>query len=118
MKKTIFDVRGMSCAACQAHVQKAAAALPGVRNVNVNLLRNTMELELDESQASIQTVCDAVEKAGYSVCVQGTNSAQKPNAAFQETSDLKRRLLPSLILLLPLAYLGLWEFSRGRFLAF
>ena len=42
-----FDVTGMSCAACSAHVEKAVAAVPGVRSVSVSLLTNSMQVEYD-----------------------------------------------------------------------
>ena len=45
MKKTKFDITGMTCSACQAHVEKAVKALDGVSDVNVNLLRNYMQAE-------------------------------------------------------------------------
>lgn len=50
MKRT-FDITGMTCAACSARVEKAARGVDGVRDVAVNLLKNTMEAELDEAPA-------------------------------------------------------------------
>ena len=46
--KTKFDVTGMTCAACQAHVEKSVRKLPGVSQVNVNLLQNNMTVEYDD----------------------------------------------------------------------
>ena len=45
--KQSFDVTGMSCAACSAHVEKAVSQLPGIRSVSVNLLANSMQAEYD-----------------------------------------------------------------------
>jgi Cu2+-exporting ATPase len=45
--KETFDITGMTCAACEARVQKSAAAVKGVSAANVNLLKNSMELEYD-----------------------------------------------------------------------
>ena len=112
MQKLKFEISGMTCAACQAHVQKAASSVPGVGNVNVNLLRNNMELELDETRAKPQDICTAIQKAGYGARLQG----EKPHGndtAQNEIDNLKARLLPSFILLLPLAYLGLWGLFKG-----
>ncbi|MBP5639947.1 MAG: heavy metal translocating P-type ATPase [Victivallales bacterium] len=116
MKKVRFDITGMTCAACQAHVQKAAGAVAGVSCVNVNLLRNTMDLEIDESVTNTQAVCDAVAAAGYGAVVQGAGqkaSRGNDNVAAQEISSLKARLVPSFLLLIPLAYIGLWGLFRG-----
>ena len=112
MRKLKFDISGMTCAACQAHVQKAASSVPGVSNVNVNLLRNTMELELDEAKANPQVICAAIKKAGYGARVQG-EKPQENDTAQTEIDNIKSRLLPSFILLLPLAYLGLWGLFKG-----
>ena len=49
MKKK-FDIKGMTCASCQAHVFNAVSKLDGASNVNVNLLKNTLELDCDESK--------------------------------------------------------------------
>ncbi|WP_156791109.1 heavy-metal-associated domain-containing protein, partial [Gordonibacter pamelaeae] len=46
MKQT-FDVTGMTCAACSAHVEKAARGVEGVSDVAVNLLKNSMEVDSD-----------------------------------------------------------------------
>ncbi len=63
--KQRFQVKGMTCAACQSHVQKAVEKLDGVRSVNVNLLQNNMDVEFDESVCAKGTIEDAVAAAGY-----------------------------------------------------
>ena len=65
MKKTKFDVTGMTCSACQAHVEKAVKSLDGISAVNVNLLRNYMQVEYDENSTNSTEIISAVEKAGY-----------------------------------------------------
>lgn len=60
-----FRVEGMTCASCQAHVQKAVQTLAGVQKVNVNLLQNTMDVLYDNTLCTVQNIQDAVEKAGY-----------------------------------------------------
>ena len=64
MKET-FDIKGMTCAACSSRVQKAASGVAGVTEANVNLLKNSMELEFDGAEATAAAVIAAVEKAGY-----------------------------------------------------
>ena len=61
--KQKFDVTGMTCSACSAHVEKSVRKLPGVSSVAVNLLQNTMMVEYDGDALSDAQICDAV-KAG------------------------------------------------------
>ncbi len=63
--KLKFDVKGMTCASCQAHVEKAVKSLDGVTEVNVNLLKNTLQLQMDETVCSVERIKKAVENAGY-----------------------------------------------------
>ena len=64
MKKK-FNIEGMTCSACQAHVQKAVEKVDGTKEVNVNLLQNTMIVDFDEKLCDVQKIEDSVEKAGY-----------------------------------------------------
>ena len=64
MKRT-FDVTGMTCAACSSRVEKATAGVAGVDGVAVNLLKNSMEVDYDGSDAMTAAISAAVEKAGY-----------------------------------------------------
>lgn len=63
--KQFFNVTGMSCAACSAHVEKAVSKLPGMSKVSVNLLKGTMITEFDEKQTSVQQIIATVQRAGY-----------------------------------------------------
>ena len=66
MKKLKFAITGMGCAACQGRVRRAAEGLPGVSDVEVSLLLNSMSLTLDEaSGTTAQAIVDAVVEAGY-----------------------------------------------------
>ena len=65
MKKETYDVTGMSCAACSSRVEKAVSGQNGVRQVSVNLLKNSMVVEYDESALSSAQIVAAVEQAGY-----------------------------------------------------
>lgn len=108
-----FNVTGMSCAACQAHVEKAVAALDGASQVNVNLLANSMTVELDESKLSAAEVCQAVTKAGYgaSPIIQNgkKNADEEAQRKKQEQEKaekwMKTRLTVSVAFLIPLFYL-------------
>ena len=64
MKKK-FDIKGMTCASCQTHVFNAVSKLDGASNVNVNLLKNTLELDCDESKLNDNDIIKSVDNAGY-----------------------------------------------------
>lgn len=104
-----YNVTGMSCAACSSHVEKAVSQVAGVENVTVSLLTNSMVVE---GTASEGDVIDAVVHAGYGASIKGEES--KRQAGFdesaledRETPKMKKRLIASLILLVPLMYVSM-----------
>lgn len=106
-----FQVTGMSCAACSAHVEKAVAAVPGVKEVSVSLLTNSMAVQY-AAPATADGICAAVRDAGY-----GAKPEQEEETAAAledtETPKLRRRLIASVVLLIPLLYVSmgtmLWD---------
>ena len=108
--KCKFDVTGMSCAACQAHVEKAVNALEGVDTASVNLLANSMVAEFDETRLSPQDICAAVDRAGYHASVHGESpsaaaAAAQADPAAEQARGMKHRLIWSIVFLVPLFYL-------------
>ena len=110
-----YRVTGMSCAACQSHVERAVRAVPGVTSCAVSLLTNSMQVE---GTASESDILKAVKDAGYGAAPAG--SADKGSAAQddesledRETPALLRRLLWSIAVLLPLMYLSLGRMRWG-----
>lgn len=106
--KCQYMVTGMTCAACQAHVEKAVSRVPGVDKVTVSLLTNSMSVE---GKASASDVVEAVEKAGYGAKPMNASSAgmsrleaEKEALEDHETPKLKRRLLISILFLMVLMY--------------
>ena len=101
-----YIVTGMTCAACQAHVEKAVGDLKDVDSVSVSLLTNSMRVE---GNADPDEVIQAVEKAGYGAHVQGEekHSSNDLEEALvdRETPKLKKRLLHSVIWLMLLMYI-------------
>ena len=73
--KQKFTVTGMTCSACSSHVEKSVCKLPGMNEVTVNLLTNSMQVAYDESLCSEDKIIEAVEKAGY-----GANKAPSGGA--------------------------------------
>ena len=117
MKKEKFDVLGMTCAACQAHVDKAVRKLDGVNEVNVNLLRNTMDVIYDESKLTINDIVKAVSSSGYEAKPKNTNSKTTNNITKEKDYSLVN-LLSSIIILLILMYFSMgnmmWEIGRAH----
>ena len=116
-----FRVTGMTCAACAAHVEKAVRAVPGVQEVAVSLLTNSMQASYAEP-ATAQRICAAVEAAGYGAQptgAAGEAAASSDTAAMREaledheTPQLKKRLIASVCLLLPLMYLSMGHMMWG-----
>lgn len=110
-----YNITGMSCSACQAHVEKAVSKVPGVESVSVSLLTNSMGVE---GSANSEAIVKAVEDAGYGAAIQGaeesqssTNSLEAQEKALEdkESPVLKRRLVTSVVFLLVLMY-----FSMGH----
>ena len=120
-----YTVTGMSCAACSARVEKAVSKVPGVASCSVSLLTNSMGVE---GTAEAKDIIAAVEAAGYGAALKGRGNAQsqaqsadEDALADHETPKLIRRLIASVILLLPLMYVSmghmLWDWPLPGFLA-
>lgn len=116
MKKQQFTITGMTCSACSARVEKAVTKVDGTKDVSVNLLTNSMQLEYDEQKTSVPAIIKAVVDAGYGASVKGKQAAAK--AAPQEDpvkksiAEMKHRLVWSIAFLLPTMYIsmhGLFE---------
>ncbi len=119
-----YIVTGMTCAACQARVEKVVGKLPGVKEVSVSLLTNSMGVEGDVSEAD---VIRAVEEAGYGASPKNRadkkeNTAQSASAKLAaeeealkdyETPKLVKRLIWSIGFLLILMYLTMGHNMLG-----
>ena len=108
-----FIVTGMTCAACQARVEKAVSKVPGVETCSVSLLTNSMGVE---GSASDSDIIRAVKDAGYGASVKGAAQATKPDEdalADHDTPVLKRRLFTSLGFLLVLMYFSMGAHMWG-----
>ena len=112
-----FQVTGMTCAACSAHVEKAVAGVSGVDKVSVSLLMNSMVVEYNEP-ATPQSICAAVEAAGYGASPVGTDDEGRMgnhtgDLEDRETPRIRRRLIASVCLLLPLMYVSMGHLMGG-----
>ncbi len=104
-----YTVIGMSCAACSARVEKAVSAVPGVVSCAVNLLTGDLAVE---GEASSAAVIAAVKKAGYGIRRVRETDAPDP-LRDTESPKLLRRLIASLVLLLPLLYISMGHVMWG-----
>ncbi len=108
----MYNVTGMSCAACSARVERVVKRIPGVTSCAVSLLTNSMSVE---GSAKVSDIIAAVEKAGYGASlkveerVTQSHSQEENILADHETPILKKRLIASLIFLTVLMY-----FSMGH----
>ena len=123
MAQDKFDVGGMTCAACQAHVDRAVSKLDGVQSVAVNLLAGSMLVDYDPTQVSPDDICTAVDRAGYSASPvdagavgTGGNAQARSGATHMESptkkleaaaSAMRTRLIVSIVFLIPLFYIGM-----------
>ncbi|MBQ8995334.1 MAG: heavy metal translocating P-type ATPase [Oscillospiraceae bacterium] len=116
-----YVVTGMSCAACQARVEKAVNGVPGVTSCSVSLLTNSMGVE---GTASPEEIIKAVEAAGYGASPKGQTekaavslsdklAAEEDALKDRETPVLKRRLIASVGFLLVLMYFSMGHMMLG-----
>ena len=100
--KAKFDVKGMSCAACVAHVDKAVRSVEGVKDCQVNLLTNSMEVEYSDPSI-VKKINMAVSKVGY--------KSKLKDEEYEESKESIKGQVISLILaialLIPLFYLSM-----------
>lgn len=111
MKTEKFDVTGMTCSACVAHVEKSVRKLDGVQDVNVNLLTNSMSVEFEDSALTTDKIIESVQHAGYDAFVKMPVKTQsttpKVDYAAKEQEELKRRVIVSFAFLIPLLYIAM-----------
>ena len=116
LKEQQFDVGGMTCAACQANVEKCVLKLDGVKNVDVSLLSNSMKVEYDEDKVDEDKISLAVENIGYSASAKGKKKESegfkkewddRQKRVQDEQKHAKQRLVYSLILLVPLMLIAM-----------
>ncbi len=99
MKTQKFTITGMTCSACQSHVEKAVNKLDGIDSVNVNLLSNSMEASFDEKKLSNKDIINAVKSAGYGA----KEFVREENI----TDNAKNNLILSIVFLIPLMFISM-----------
>ena len=103
-----FVVTGMTCAACSAHVEKAVSQLQGVDSVAVNLMLGSMLVDYDPAQVTAQAIVSAVENGGYGAKPAADAEKQDTRRAQEEAlGRMRRRLVWSIVCLVPLFYISM-----------
>ena len=108
-----FNVKGMSCAACSARVEKAVLGVDGVTSCSVNLLTGVVGVE---GNVSDEAIIEAVEKAGYGASKKGEGNEaenESDDLVDKETPALFKRLVSSLVFLVLLMYLSMGHTMFG-----
>lgn len=121
MVKETYNVTGMSCSACSARVEKVVSKIVGAENVSVNLLTNTMQVKRDE-KIFPEKIIDAVTNAGYGASLKKSgaksNVEKKSGPARtieNEISEMKFRLVLSIIFLIPTIYISMHSMFAEMF---
>ena len=107
MKET-FQVTGMTCSACSAHVEKAVSKVAGVESCPVNLMLGSMVVTYDETSTNADEIIAAVVGAGYGAQRSEETGRGRQNTAHDEAlTQMRRRLVWSIVCLVPLFYLAM-----------
>ncbi len=113
MTKGSFNLTGMTCSACSARVEKGVSKLEGIKEVSVNLLKNSMSVIYDESIVDAGRIVEAVERIGYgAVPNAGTTKRQNNKPLDHVEKDLQQlrvRLIISMIFSIPLFYIAMGD---------
>ncbi len=107
--KEKYNITGMTCSACSAHVTKAVSKLNGVKNVNVNLLSNNMVVEYDDILSS-SDIISAVTEAGYGAEIENNKGSIKQAQKLPyetELDNMRQRLIISFIFFIPVMYMSM-----------
>ena len=122
MAKQKFNITGMTCSACSAHVEKAVNRLEGVKTASVNLLANSMTAEFDEGVLSAEDIIQAVIQSGYGASLPQSAgdkaAAPKEDGMAQELAGMKRRMVWSFAFLIPLFYISMGHMMGAPLPAF
>ncbi len=103
--KQKYTIKGMSCAACAAHIEKAVDHHDDVRNCSVSLMTSTMIVEYDESKINDNDIIQLVTQSGYSAEVASKDNGD--SALLKAEKAMQKRLIISLVLMLVVMYVAM-----------
>ncbi len=123
MAKQKFQITGMTCSACSAHVEKAVRKLEGIRAADVSLMTNSMTAEYDENVVSNEDIINAVIQSGYGASLPQkagakAQAAPQGDTMAQELAGMKHRMIWSFVFLIPLFYISMGHMMGAPLPAF
>ncbi len=115
MKQKEYHIDGMNCSSCTVHVEKSVKDIPGITNIQVNLLKNSLSFSYDESKHQIddEVIVQKVNSAGYKATSEQSSekSVKSENTYKKEYEKEKKRrtrqLILSIAFALPLMYVAM-----------
>lgn len=108
MRKEIYNITGMSCSACSARIEKVVGKLPGVEQLSVNLLKNSMTITYDEKQLQSDKITAKIAALGFGASLKNQPQLQMlAQPAEDEALALRCRFIYSFIFALPLFYISM-----------
>ncbi len=116
MTQKEFNVTGMTCAACQANVERAVKKLPGIESVSVNLLNENMSVSYNEKEMTDDKIINTVIAIGYGASLKHANEEKSTVRSDWETKQsneqtkqksMRTRLFSSILFLIPLMYVAM-----------
>ncbi|MFV0255509.1 MAG: heavy metal translocating P-type ATPase [Erysipelotrichaceae bacterium] len=105
MKKQ-FEITGMTCSSCASHIEKGISKVNGVESVQVNLLKNNMNVKYDDGVLSANNIIKKVQEIGYDAYIKDSETKTEK---IDEAAEIKKRFIISTIFTLPLFYLAMAE---------
>lgn len=103
-----FNVEGMSCSACSASVERAVSRIEGVTSASVDLLSKTLVCDFDEKKVTVDTIINAVSKAGFSAQLREEKKEEvKKETVKEDFTPVRTRLIVSFIFLFILMYVSM-----------
>lgn len=108
MRKELLDIKGMSCSACSARIEKVVGKMAGVESINVNLLKNNAHIAYDEAVVDEAAIIAKIEKLGFGATPHAQTAQVRTvpvDTAVQEMEELKSRLILASCFTLPIFYL-------------
>lgn len=110
MKKEVYVIEGMHCAACSSSIERVTRKMPGVLSSEVNLATAKMTITYEEDQVTEEAIVRKVEKAGFHATLEVPEEKQEKEAFEKQDQELKRmknKVILNLILAVPLLYVSM-----------
>lgn len=109
MRTELYDIKGMSCSACSARIEKVIGRQKGVQKISVNLLKNNMTITYDEQSITPAVFTEKIHKLGFTASLHKAAAVQENSSYAEELAAMQQRLLLSILFTLPLFYIAMGQ---------